>query len=231
MNCSSCPTMCLRLAAAFSLFLIPTSHLLAQDAEAATQAKPGAESSDKDDSIQVATFGGGCFWCVESVFEFVDGVETVVSGYSGDDRPQFANPSYELVCTKKTRHAEVCQIKFDSEVVSYQELLEIFFKTHDPTKKDRQGPDKGPQYRSIIFTHSDEQFQIANDYIKKLNDEKAYGGTKRVLTEVEAIGEFFEAEEYHQDFFMKNPQNTYCRINAAPKLLKLKKEFGDKLKQ
>jgi peptide-methionine (S)-S-oxide reductase len=198
------------------------------DASKATAAK-SRSATTTDGKYELATFGGGCFWCIEAVFENVNGVEDVVSGYSGDARPRYANPSYELVSSHRTQHAEVCQIKYDPKVISYKELLEIFWKVHDPTTKDAQGPDHGPQYRSVIFTHSDEQQQLAEKYKKALNDEKAYGNRK-VLTEIEPIGEFYLAEEYHQDFYRKNPTNAYCRIHAQPKIDKFRAAFRDKAK-
>lgn len=168
--------------------------------------------------MEVATFGGGCFWCVEAVFENVNGVVDVVSGYAGGTVP---NPTYEQVCSKLTGHAEVCQITFDPKKISYLRLMEIFMKTHDPTKLNAQGPDHGPQYRSVIFYHDDEQKAQTEELISRLNEEKAYDG--KIVTKVEPFSVFYRAEEYHQDFYRKNPGNAYCQMNARPKLSKLKK--------
>jgi peptide-methionine (S)-S-oxide reductase len=181
--------------------------------------------------MEVATFGGGCFWCVESVFENVDGVIDVVSGYSGGTVP---NPTYEQVCTKLTGHVEVCQITFDPKKISYLKLLEVFMKTHDPTKVDMQGPDRGPQYRSVIFYHSDEQKSQAQELISRLDEEKTFN--RKIVTKVEPLSAFYLAEEYHQDYFRKNPNDAYCQINARPKIVKLKKvlqelEKKEKLKK
>lgn len=168
--------------------------------------------------MEVATFGGGCFWCVEAVFENVNGVVDVVSGYAGGTVP---NPTYEQVCSKLTGHAEVCQITFDPKKISYLRLMEIFMKTHDPTKLNAQGPDHGPQYRSVIFYHNDEQKALTEELVSRLNEEKAYDG--KIVTKVEPFSVFYRAEEYHQDFYRKNPGNAYCQMNARPKVAKLKK--------
>lgn len=168
--------------------------------------------------MEVATFGGGCFWCVETVFENVDGVADVVSGYAGGTVP---NPTYEQVCSKLTGHAEVCQITFDPKKISYLRLMEIFMKTHDPTKVNMQGPDRGPQYRSVIFYHDDQQKSLAEELISKLDEEKAYD--RKIVTKVEPLTAFYRAEEYHQDYYRKNPNDAYCQINARPKVIKLKK--------
>lgn len=181
--------------------------------------------------MEVATFGGGCFWCVEAVFENVDGVIDVVSGYSGGTVP---NPTYEQVCSKLTGHVEVCQITFDPKKISYLKLMEIFMKTHDPTKVDMQGPDRGPQYRSIIFYHSEEQKTQAEELISKLEEEKAFN--RKIVTKVEPLSAFYLAENYHQDYFRKNPFDAYCQANARPKVIKLKKvmqelEKKEKLKK
>lgn len=176
--------------------------------------------------MAVATFGGGCFWCVEAVFEPVAGVSDVVSGYEGG---HVENPTYEQVCGKRTGHVEVCQIHFDPNVVTYEELLKIFFKTHDPTSKNRQGADEGPQYRSVIFYHDEAQKQQAEAFIKKLDDSDEFG-RRRVVTDVEPTKTFYQAEEYHQDYYAKNPLAGYCQAVVRPKVEKVKSVFGDKLK-
>lgn len=212
--------------------LLQTALIAQTGNNAAASANPDkAVGNAADEKMEVATFGGGCFWCLEAVFEQVKGVKDVISGYEGDDRIRYQNPSYQLVCSKRTQHAEVCQITFDPSVVSYKELLEIFWKTHNPTTKNRQGPDVGPQYRSIIFANSDEQLKEAEKYKKMLNDENAFGERKTVVTEIEPTVEFYRAEEYHQDYFAKHPNDVYCNMNARPKVEKLRAVFGDKVKK
>lgn len=185
-------------------------------------------ASEKDGGkMAIATFGGGCFWCVEAVFERLAGVSDAVSGYEGG---HVENPTYEQVCSKRTGHIEVCQIHYDPEVVSYEELLDVFFKTHDPTSRDRQGADEGPQYRSVIFYHDDQQKQTAKDFIKKL-EESGKLGKRRIVTDVEPTKTFYEAEEYHQDYFAKNPFGGYCQAVVRPKVEKVEAEFSDKLKK
>lgn len=170
-----------------------------------------------------ATLGGGCFWCLEAVYEGVKGVSKVVSGYTGG---HVANPSYEEVCGKHTGHAEVVQITFDSAVVSYRQLLQIFFATHDPTTLNRQGADAGPQYRSAIFTHSDEQKQTAEGVIAEVNASVFDG---KVVTEVKPLDVFYPAEEYHQGFYRNNPRQGYCMAVVNPKVAKFRKQFVELL--
>lgn len=174
------------------------------------------------DGIQVATFGGGCFWCVEAVFEGMKGVKNVVSGYAGGTVP---NPTYEQVCSKLTGHAEVCQIFYDPKEVSYVELLEVFFKTHDPTTLNRQGNDIGTQYRSVIFYHDDQQKELATKYKQKLDTEKVY--RKDVVTEISPLPVFYMAEAYHQDYYRNNPNQGYCVAVVRNKVQKAKKVFKE----
>jgi peptide-methionine (S)-S-oxide reductase len=174
---------------------------------------------------EIATLGGGCFWCLEAVFEQLRGVESVVSGYAGGHVP---NPSYEQVCGKQTGHAEVVQVTFDPRALSYREVLEVFFLTHDPTTKDRQGNDVGPQYRSVIFTHSDEQKEIAEALIAEWTTEEVFPNP--IVTEVKPAGTFFPAEDYHQGYFRANPAQPYCSLVVAPKVAKFRKQFTEKLK-
>lgn len=176
--------------------------------------------------LDTATFGSGCFWCTEAIFERVNGVVSVVSGYSGGT---VANPTYEQVCTGKTGHAECTQITFDPKVVSYDELLEIFWKTHDPTTLNRQGNDVGTQYRSVIFYHNEEQKEKAEYYKKKLTDEKIWD--KPIVTEITKFEKFYPAEDYHQEYYDKNPNQGYCAFVITPKLEKFEKIFKDKLKK
>ncbi len=177
------------------------------------------------DSLQTATFGGGCFWCVEAVFEELNGVTSVVSGYAGGHKE---NPTYKEVCDGTTGHAEVCQIQYDPKIVSYAELLEVFWKTHDPTTLNRQGNDVGTQYRSVIYYHNDEQKQLAEGYKKKLDEEKIWPNP--IVTEIEPLPKFYPAENYHQDYYSENGNQPYCSFVITPKLEKFRKVFKDKLK-
>lgn len=175
--------------------------------------------------LQTATFGGGCFWCTEAVFLELRGVKSVESGYAGG---HVANPTYEQVCTKTTGHAEVIQITYDPDQINYEDLLEIFFQTHDPTTKDRQGNDVGPQYRSAVFYHTDEQKETAQAFIAKLNESGVLPG--KIVTEVTEINNYYPAENYHQDYLANNPSNPYCAMVVRPKVDKFRKQFADKLK-
>lgn len=175
--------------------------------------------------LDTATFGSGCFWCSEAIFERVKGVHKVISGYSGGN---VEKPTYEQVCTGKTGHAEVCQITFDSSIVSFEELLKIFWKTHDPTTLNRQGADSGTQYRSVIFYHSDEQKKLAEHY--KLELDKSGAWENPVVTEIFPLTKFFPAEDYHQNYFANNPTQGYCSFVIAPKVEKFEKVFKEKLK-
>ncbi|WP_316785603.1 peptide-methionine (S)-S-oxide reductase MsrA [Pedobacter frigiditerrae] len=175
--------------------------------------------------LQKATFGMGCFWCTEALFERLNGVTSVKSGYEGGD---VVNPSYEDVCTGTTNHAEVTEITYDPAKISYDELLEVFWKSHDPTTLNRQGADVGTQYRSIIFYHSDEQKEIATKYKAELNKTKTFDNP--VVTVIEKAKPFYVAENYHQDYFIKNGELPYCRLVILPKMEKLEKLFKAKLK-
>jgi len=172
-----------------------------------------------------ATFGAGCFWCSEAVFQRVKGVEKVVSGYSGGARK---NPTYEQVCSGATGHAEVVEITFDPAVVSFAELLEIFWYTHDPTTLNRQGNDIGTQYRSVIFYHSEDQRKTADYFRQKLNEARVYPNP--IVTELSPAGEFWPAEDYHQNYFNTNPGQGYCQFVVKPKVEKFKKVFKARLK-
>jgi peptide-methionine (S)-S-oxide reductase len=174
---------------------------------------------------EVATFGSGCFWCTEAVFERLEGVEKVISGFSGGN---VKNPAYREVTSGRTGHAEVCQIYFDPETISYEELLDVFWHTHDPTTLNRQGNDVGPMYRSAIFYHSEEQKQAAERSKKAMDN----SGTFRdpIVTEISAFTDFYEAEDYHQDYFKNNPNQPYCSFVVKPKVEKFKAKYADKLK-
>lgn len=173
-----------------------------------------------------ATFGAGCFWCVEAVFQQLDGVLKVTSGYSGG---HVANPTYEQVCSKKTGHVEVARIVYDPEKISFDELLEVFWKTHDPTTRDQQGNDVGPQYRSVIFYHDKQQKDLAEKYKAELNKSGAWPNP--VITSIEPLKNYYEAEDYHQNYYNSNPDQMYCRYVIQPKLEKFEKVFKDKLKK
>jgi peptide-methionine (S)-S-oxide reductase len=175
---------------------------------------------------QVATLAGGCFWCLDPIYAELQGVEKVEVGYSGGRVP---NPSYQLVCTGTTGHAEAVQIWFDPQVISYKEILEIFFTFHDPTTLNRQGADVGTQYRSAIFYHTDEQKATAEQVIQEMQAAGIWDGS--FVTELTPFETFFKAEDYHQDYFKKNPNQGYCRVIIAPKVAKFRKKFTSKLKK
>lgn len=173
----------------------------------------------------VATFGGGCFWCVEAVFTDVIGVIRIEPGYAGGDKPE---PTYEEVCTGTTGHAEVVQITFDPDQITYKNILEIFFATHDPTTLNRQGNDIGTQYRSVIYYHDDEQRRIAEQVIAEVTDEGVYPDP--IVTELAPLPKFYAAEEYHHDYFRRNPFQGYCQAVIAPKVAAFRQRFADKIK-
>lgn len=174
-------------------------------------------------AVESATVGGGCFWCVEAAFKSIEGVESVVPGYSGGETD---DPSYRAVCSGNTGHAEVVQVQFDPEIIEFAEILEVFFAVHDPTTLNRQGPDVGSQYRSIILYHTKEQKEIAEAVIDELEESGVYD--QPIVTEVVRLEEFYEAESYHHDYYEKNPNAAYCRVNIKPKLEKLAEKFGGK---
>jgi len=176
-------------------------------------------------SKEVATLAGGCFWCLEAVYDRMKGVESVESGYMGGQVP---HPTYEAVCTGRTGHAEVVQVTFDPAAVSYRELLEVFFAIHDPTTLNRQGHDVGTQYRSAIFYHSPEQKAIAEDVIAALTKEQVFDWP--IVTEVTPAGPFYVAEDYHQEYFAHNPSQPYCTSVVSPKVAKFRKLFAAKVK-
>ncbi|MCP4521540.1 MAG: peptide-methionine (S)-S-oxide reductase MsrA [Cytophagales bacterium] len=177
--------------------------------------------------MEKATFGGGCFWCVEAIFQELEGVSTVISGYAGGHTE---NPRYVEVCKGYTGHAEVVQITFDPSVITFKELLEVFFKTHDPTSLNRQGADTGTQYRSIVLYHSEEQKKQTEEYIDQLDNSGTY--RKLIVTEVSPLKIFYEAEAGHQDYFANNKgKQPYCSFVIQPKLTKFQKAFSEKLKK
>ena len=175
--------------------------------------------------LKTATLGSGCFWCTEAVFDATEGVSSAKSGYAGGLNP---NPTYEAVCTGTTGHAEVVQVEYDPAVISYKDLLQIFFRTHDPTTLNRQGADVGTQYRSVIYYHDDEQKKIAEEVKQALNESGAYNSP--IVTEISPAAVFYEAEAYHQNYFARNPTQGYCQAVIGPKIDKFKKAFADRLK-
>jgi peptide-methionine (S)-S-oxide reductase len=176
--------------------------------------------------VETATLAGGCFWCLEAVYEMLRGVQKITSGYAGG---HVANPDYYHVCTGTTGHAEVVQIEFDPDEITYQDILDIFFTIHDPTTLNRQGPDSGTQYRSAIFYHSPEQKEIAESTLREVDAEGAWEDP--LVTEVVPLEQFYPAEEYHQQYFQRNPNQGYCQVIIAPKVTKARKLFLDRLKR
>lgn len=190
--------------------------------------KTSSNSSEEDSeqTTMLATFGGGCFWCVEAIFERLKGVHAVESGYTGGSTP---NPTYKEVCSGETGHAEVVQITYDPSQVSYEKLLEVFFKTHDPTTLNRQGADHGTQYRSAIFYHDDQQRETAERVKEALDASGAFD--QPIVTEIVPATTYYPAEDYHQDYFNQNPNAGYCQYSIRPKVDKFKKAFADLLKE
>jgi len=185
----------------------------------------GEEKQAMSEQRELATLGGGCFWCLEAVFEQLAGVHKVESGYSGGKLP---DPSYRAVCSGDTGHAEVVQVTFDPAVISFREILDVFFATHDPTTLNRQGPDAGTQYRSAIFYLTDQQREIARQRIAELNAANIWN--RPIVTEVVALQKFYPAEDYHQGYFRGNPTQPYCQAVVSPKVAKFRKQFTSKLK-
>ena len=182
-------------------------------------------SSGMSNGQEVATLGGGCFWCLEAVYDQMKGVESVESGYMGGSLP---NPTYEAICTGTTGHAEVVQITFDPGAVTFREILEIFFAIHDPTTLNRQGNDVGTQYRSAVFYHSTDQKAVAEGVIASLTKEQVFAAP--IVTEVVPAATFYMAEEYHQEYFVRNPSQPYCAYLINPKLVKFRQQFAAKVK-
>jgi len=179
-----------------------------------------------NNEMQLATLGSGCFWCTEAFFLKLKGVESVVSGYTGG---KVKNPTYREVCTGLTGHAEVVQVKFDPSVISYEEILEVFWNTHDPTTLNKQGADEGTQYRSAVFYHNDEQKKIAEDYKIQLDKSGVY--KNRIVTEITPFSVFYPAENYHQNYYALNPNQGYCQYVIRPKVEKFNKQYASKLKK
>lgn len=206
------------------LFLISATQLWGCGQKNETQTKEKV-IMNTNTNLDTATLGAGCFWCVEAIFQQLKGVEKVVSGYSGG---QIKNPSYKEVCAGTTGHAEVCQLYYDPSVISFEEILEVFWQTHDPTTLNQQGADKGTQYRSAVFYHSEEQKQKADFYKGKLTEQKVFDNP--IVTEIVEFTNFYPAEDYHQNYFNENGEQGYCRMVVQPKVEKFKKAFKDKLR-
>lgn len=221
-------------AVAWILALIPLASMMAcaQQTNQNNQAKAKSMNTETVANSKLngetakATFGTGCFWCTEAMFESLDGVISAVSGYEGGSK---ANPTYKEVCTGNTGHAECVEVTYDPSKITYAELLEAFFRSHDPTSLNRQGADVGTQYRSVIFYHSDEQKKLAETAKDELNKVNAYG--KPIVTEISPASKFYVAEDYHQNYFAQNPDQGYCSFVIAPKLDKFRKVFKEKLKK
>ncbi len=177
-------------------------------------------------SLEVATLAGGCFWCIEAVFREIDGVDNVVSGYTGGAT---VNPTYQQVCTGRTDHAEAVQVSFNPAQISYREILEIFFSVHDPTTLNQQGVDTGTQYRSVIFYHNEQQKVIAEELIGELN--KAHLWRKPIVTQIVALDTFYPAEDYHREYFSQHPEQPYCQMVISPKVNKFRKQWGKRLRR
>lgn len=191
-----------------------------------TEKQTGEQESMTGIMLDTATFGAGCFWCVEAVFQNLKGVHSVVSGYAGG---HVKNPTYEEVCSGTTGHAEVCQIAYDPKQISFEELLEVFWKTHDPTTLNRQGNDRGTQYRSVIFFHTDDQKKLAQHYKDELDAAHAFDAP--IVTEIVPYSTFYKAENYHQDYYNQHGSQPYCMFVIKPKVDKVMKVFKDKLKK
>ncbi len=224
----------IRLAALVAAVLTGVASMASMNIANADSAAEGSSSasddaSKKDDGAkgkyQQATFGSGCFWCSEAAFSQLKGVKSAVSGFSGG---RVKNPTYKQVCKGHTGHAEVVQVTYDPKVITYPELLEVFWEIHDPTTLNRQGADVGTQYRSVIFYHNEEQQKAAEHYKKKLNDSKAFG--KPIVTQIVKFDKFYPAEDYHQEYFAQNPQAPYCQMVIRPKIEEFRQVFANKIK-
>lgn len=215
-------------ATAISAIASPAApEILQAESGNSDEKKTGDKDTDKkEQKLTTATFGSGCFWCTEAVFQRLKGVEKVVSGYMGG---RTKNPTYEEVCTGLSGHAEVIQVQYDPALITYADLLEAFWKTHDPTTLNRQGADVGTQYRSVVFFHTPEQQAEAEKYKAKLDEAKIF--ENKIVTEISPAKEFYPAEKYHQNYFNDNPNQGYCRAVIAPKVEKFEKVFKDRLKK
>ncbi len=220
---SACLLLCLTSCGQAQTSQTPASGALALN-ESSSDTDSGQASRESQELV--ATLAGGCFWCTEAVFERMEGVNDVVAGYIGG---HVENPTYQQVLTKLTGHAEAVEIYYDPNKTNFEELLEVFFKTHDPTSLNRQGNDIGPQYRSSIFYHNDEQRKIAERMIDELNESDEFQNP--IVTKLEKAPKFYVAEEYHQDYYRKNPNAGYCQLVVRSKVRKFNRTFGDKIKK
>ncbi|MCB9248391.1 MAG: peptide-methionine (S)-S-oxide reductase MsrA [Ignavibacteriales bacterium] len=207
----------------FVLYIVIAMVIFAADIFSTSNFEKEIKMSNN--KLEVATFGTGCFWCTETLFEKLKGVESAVSGYSGGATE---NPTYKEVCTGETGHAEVIQVTYDPSIISFTDLLEVFWKVHDPTTLNRQGNDVGTQYRSVIFYHNEKQKKLSEEYKSKLTKEKVFDDP--IVTEITKFTKFYPAENYHQDYYEQNKSQPYCNFVITPKVEKFKKVFGDKLK-
>jgi peptide-methionine (S)-S-oxide reductase len=189
-----------------------------------TTTAPSGQNTTQTDGLETATLGGGCFWCLEPLFDSLRGVVSVKPGYAGG---HVANPSYQQVCTGRTGHAEVAQIVFDPQQLSYSDLLHVFFATHNPTTLNQQGADVGEQYRSVILPHDDEQRRVAQEVIREITDEQLYD--RPIVTTIEPFTVFYPAEDYHQNYFRNHPEAPYCMMVIAPKVAKFRKKYAERL--
>lgn len=206
--------------------IVPNKMASAQSGDPPVPADSQTEAAEASPKEAVATLAGGCFWCTEAVFERMKGVNDVISGYIGG---HVKNPTYEQVCSKNTGHAEATEIYYDPNETTFEELLEVFFQTHDPTTLNQQGADQGPQYRSSIFYHNEQQKKIAEAYIDQLNKSGEFKSP--IVTQLEKADTFYPAEEYHQDYYRRNPNAGYCRAVVRDKVRKFNYLFKDKVKQ
>jgi len=211
---------------ALSIYLLIAGGCGNKETNAQSEIKKDKGEIMDTTGMQVATFGSGCFWCTEAIFERLNGVVKVESGYAGGT---VKDPTYEEVCSGTTGHAEVTQITYDPKLITYDELLEVFWKTHDPTTLNRQGNDVGTQYRSVIYYHNDEQKKLAEKYKEELNKSGIWD--KPIVTEISQFTNFYPAENYHQDYYENNPAQPYCSFVITPKVEKFEKVFKDKLKK
>lgn len=189
-----------------------------------TTTAPSGQNTTQTDGLETATLGGGCFWCVEPIFDSLRGVVSVTPGYAGG---HVANPSYQQVCTGRTGHAEVAQIVFDPQQLSYSDLLHVFFSVHNPTTLNQQGADVGEQYRSVILPHDDEQRRVAQEVIREITDEQLYD--RPIVTTIEPYTVFYPAEDYHRNYFRNHPEAPYCMMVIAPKVAKFRKKYAERL--
>ncbi|MCC6582983.1 MAG: peptide-methionine (S)-S-oxide reductase MsrA [Chitinophagales bacterium] len=210
----------------FSLFSFISCNQAQNQTKEAKKNSPQKVKKNMNANLEVATFGGGCYWCIEAIFQRLEGVEKVESGFSGG---QVKNPTYREVCTGATGHAEVIQITFDTTKISFEEILKVFFTMHDPTTLNQQGNDIGTQYRSSIFYHNEAQKKVSEEIITALNQAKAYPST--IVTEVTPFDVFYKAEDYHQNYYNDNSGEGYCRYVIQPKIEKFEKVFKDRLKK